>query len=173
KRIAIREARATTREKKADRAASGMAAEIVKAPKSQKARMIPIDEAVVAVFRRIKARQAEARLRLGAAYRDTGHVFTDASGAPSSLNGLTKAFREVANRAGLDHALSLHSLRHTAATWMLSSGADVLAVQQILGHAAASTTLNIYGHAVAEAKTRAAGLVAAALRVAVGGESGA
>ena len=169
KQMAIREARTCTREKKADRKRSGAAAEVTKAPKSRQTRIVPLDDASVAVFKRIRARQAEFKLR--GDYEDRGYVFAGSSGEPVPLNSLTKAFREIADGADIDKGLSLHSLRHTAATWALASGADILAVQQILGHAAASTTLNVYGHAVAEAKTRAAGLVATALQVAIAGDS--
>ena len=44
--------------------------------------------------------------------------------------------------------MTLHSLRHTVATWALAGGTDVKTGAAILGHSAASTTLNVYGHTV-------------------------
>lgn len=47
---------------------------------------------------------------------------------------------------------NVHSLRHTAASLMISGGADVSTVSEILGHAQVSTTLDIYTHAFDEKK---------------------
>ncbi|HVW41929.1 MAG TPA: tyrosine-type recombinase/integrase [Amycolatopsis sp.] len=43
-------------------------------------------------------------------------------------------------------ALTPHKLRHTAASLAIAAGADVKVVQQMLGHADAAMTLNVYGH---------------------------
>ena len=48
--------------------------------------------------------------------------------------------------------MNVHSLRHTAASLMISGGADVATVSGLLGHAQVSTTLNIYTHAFDEKK---------------------
>ena len=40
----------------------------------------------------------------------------------------------------------MHDLRHTAATVMIASGADIKSVQDFMGHATASFTLNVYAH---------------------------
>ena len=54
-------------------------------------------------------------------------------------------FRPAAVRAGFP-GLHPHDLRHTAASLAITAGADVLAVQRMLGHTYAATTLRIYGH---------------------------
>ena len=48
--------------------------------------------------------------------------------------------------------LNVHSLRHTAASLMISGGADVATVSGLLGHSQVSTTLDIYTHAFDEKK---------------------
>lgn len=50
----------------------------------------------------------------------------------------------------------LHSLRHTYATYLLSTGTSFKEAQELLGHASATTTLNVYGHVVPGRKSDAA-----------------
>jgi integrase len=60
-------------------------------------------------------------------------------------NWRTRVFKPAAIAAGLGD-LHPHSLRHTAASLAIQAGADVLAVQHMLGHSSATTTLGIYAH---------------------------
>ena len=62
----------------------------------------------------------------------------------------------ILKKHGLPLDLNVHSLRHTAASLMISGGADVATVSGILGHAQVSTTLDIYTHAFDEKKRRSA-----------------
>jgi integrase len=144
--LVIRSSLAATRVKKKDRGeASGV---ITKGTKSGKARTVPLDEYGVATFRSIRASQAADRLRHAAAYRDDGFAFTDAIGRPLKLDAPTKAFHDIASVASLPAGLTLHSLRHTFASWSLAGGRDIASVQHVLGHSVPSTTLNLYSHAV-------------------------
>jgi integrase len=56
-----------------------------------------------------------------------------------------------------------HTLRHSSGTWMRAQRADVHAVQAVLGHSVPSTTLNIYGHVVADLQARAVATLDATL----------
>ncbi len=56
---------------------------------------------------------------------------------------MTKHAKRLMKRLGLPD-MSPHDLRHTCASLLLQSGADIKSVQDILGHADASTTLNFY-----------------------------
>ena len=62
---------------------------------------------------------------------------------PRTPDSLTRHLKRFMKRNGFPD-MSPHDLRHTCATLLLSNGADVKSVQNILGHADASTTLNFY-----------------------------
>ena len=63
--------------------------------------------------------------------------------APRDPNSVTKRVKRFMKLSGFPD-LSPHDLRHSCATLLLSQGADIKSVQEILGHADASTTLNFY-----------------------------
>ena len=59
--------------------------------------------------------------------------------------------------------VNIHSFRHLNATLLINSGTDVRTVSAALGHSQASTTLNIYAHAFAQAQAKASEAIAASL----------
>lgn len=89
------------------------------------------------------AREALAEAKAGAL---TGHVI-EWDGAP--VKCLRMAFSKAVTRAGLD-GVTPHTLRHTAASWALWSGAGMLAISRYLGHKSAKTTERIYAKSNAE-----------------------
>ena len=62
---------------------------------------------------------------------------------PKDPNAVTRRVKRFMKNSGLPD-LSPHDLRHSCATLLLSQGADIKSVQEILGHSDASTTLNFY-----------------------------
>jgi integrase/recombinase XerD len=72
-------------------------------------------------------------------------VFLNARGTPLTRVGAWGIVRKHAERAGLDKRVTPHTLRHSFATHLLEGGADLRAVQEMLGHADLSTT-QIYTH---------------------------
>ena len=96
----------------------------------------------------------------GASVTTDSFVFSaDPDGlAPWLPNRVTKQFITYYRRAGLAH-FRLHDIRHFMATEMLARGVPVPTVSQRLGHARASTTLNVYAHRIPDADRDAADLM--------------
>lgn len=74
-----------------------------------------------------------------------GVIFTDGKGDPIRRNALGHLWRRAAVKAGVE-GFTPHDLRHYAASVMIDQGASVKAVQRHLGHASATTTLDVYSH---------------------------
>lgn len=89
-------------------------------------------------------------------------VFAHGDGKPWRPNHVTKRFIAARTAAGLPH-FRLHDLRHFMATQMLAAGVPIVTVSQRLSHARASTTLNVYAHAVPGGDRAAANALAALL----------
>ena len=86
-------------------------------------------------------------------------VFTGPNGAPlRRSNFARRVWRPALRKAGLEH-VSFHALRHSAAAFMIGSGADAKKIQRRLGHATIRMTYDLYGHLLPEADEEvAAGL---------------
>lgn len=73
---------------------------------------------------------------IGAAY-----VIADKDGKPYSRTAVTRAFNKYKTVAGIRSELTIHSIRHTVASWMVIAGRPIKEVQEVLGHASLSMTL--------------------------------
>lgn len=82
----------------------------------------------------VRARPAFAR------GRGRGALFLNQRGGRLSRQSCDRMLRAAARAAGIDRAVSLHTLRHSYATHLLEGGADVRVVQELLGHASVATT---------------------------------
>ena len=118
-----------------------------KSPKSTRGRRtISLSPAVVAELRAHWKAQQEQRLSLGlGGTSPDALVFANWDGSPRQPNGLTKEFALAMERAGLPH-VTLHTLRHTHASQLITSGMDILTVSRRLGHSSPAITLTVYGH---------------------------
>jgi integrase/recombinase XerD len=116
--------------------------------KGNKERIVPIGEQAA---RWIREYQATTRRELLKG-RKSPRLFLNARGGSLSRVGFWKILKQHARRANLPRTLSPHVVRHSFATHLLERGADLRAIQLMLGHADLSTT-QIYTH-VLEARLR-------------------
>jgi integrase/recombinase XerD len=113
--------------------------------KGSKERIVPFGEEAHAWIRRY-VDEARAAI-LGGQSSDA--LFVTARGGPMTRQMFWTLIKKHARAAGIDAPLSPHTLRHAFATHLLNHGADLRAVQMLLGHADISTT-TIYTHVARE-----------------------
>jgi integrase/recombinase XerD len=113
--------------------------------KGHKERIVPIYEQAA---RSVREYTEETRPKL-AHRKDEAALFLNPRGERLTRQGFWQKLKEYAKSAGLDKQISPHTLRHSFATHMLSGGADLRAVQELLGHANISTT-QVYTHLTSE-----------------------
>ena len=109
--------------------------------KGSKERLVPIGRRAIGAVA-IYVRELRPRLEHGGG---KGALFLNARGAPLTRMGAWKMLRKYVEKAGIEKHVSPHTLRHSFATHLLEGGADLRAVQEMLGHADISTT-QIYTH---------------------------
>jgi integrase len=139
---------------------------IEKDTKTHAERRVTLDAGTVDELRLHRARCAEAADACGGNLTARSHLFShDPDGAnPWRPDYVTLAFGRLRDALGLT-GVRFHDLRHFNATSLLTSGTDIRTVSGRLGHADASTTLNIYAHFMEHADQEAAARVAAVLDV--------
>jgi len=115
--------------------------------KGDKERIVPVGQDATDWLRKY---MSESRPRLAAS--GSRWLFVNSRGTPLSRVGFWKLLKEYGIKAGITRAISPHALRHSFATHLLDRGADLRAIQMMLGHADLSTT-QIYTH-VLEARLR-------------------
>jgi integrase/recombinase XerD len=111
--------------------------------KGGKERLVPLGRRAAGAVA-IYLRELRPRLDRGTG-KARGALFLNARGEPLSRMGAWKILRKYVERAGITKRVSPHTLRHSFATHLLEGGADLRAVQEMLGHADISTT-QIYTH---------------------------
>jgi integrase/recombinase XerC/integrase/recombinase XerD len=103
--------------------------------KGSKTRFVPVGEPALAAL----ARYLE-RARPALAQDDGRALLLSKSGLPLSTSDVRRRLRIWSARAGLGAAVHPHALRHSFATHLLNGGADLRAIQELLGHSSISTT---------------------------------
>jgi integrase/recombinase XerD len=110
--------------------------------KGRKQRVVPLGRPAIEA---LKAYLTELRPKLVRAAPESSWVFISRVGRPLTRESLWSIVKKYARRAGLPSKVSPHTLRHSFATHLLSGGADLRTVQELLGHASIQTT-QLYTH---------------------------
>jgi integrase len=115
-------------------------------PKTAKSRRtVPLPNVAVAALEAQRVQQEQDQREANDTWREHGLVFTSEIGTPLELRNALRAFGMLARRADLD-GISLHTLRHSAASLLLAAGVHTRVVQEHLGYSSFAITADVYSH---------------------------
>ena len=123
-------------------------------------RIITLDKDRAESLKTWRKTQLAERLAWGAEWTDSGRVFTREDGTPLRPAWISVRFDTLAARAGLP-PITLHGLRHGAATMLLAAGQPPKVVSEILGHSTVAFTMDVYTEVAEELAEAAAEALAA------------
>lgn len=137
--------------------------QVTKAPKTKTShRTVSLPHFLMQRIHRMKLDRALYRLGLGDYWQGGQWLFIQSNGKQMNYSTPYQAFHEIIVRYNADKGpgnrlplIPLHGLRHTSATLLIASNQDIRTVSSRLGHAQASTTMNIYAHALQESDRKA------------------
>lgn len=110
--------------------------------KGSKERIIPLGSVAARYIREYLSR---SRVKLTKGKSDHQALFVNVQGKRLTRQGFWKIIKKYAKECKIEKSITPHTLRHSFATHLLENGADLRAVQEMLGHADISTT-QIYTH---------------------------
>lgn len=113
--------------------------------KNSKGRTVTVAPFVVATLKKVRHKQQINRLKYGECWEDSGFVFTNELGQHLKSHTVYINYKKIVKEIGMDES-RFHDLRHSYAVASIRSGDDIKTVQEHLGHATASFTLDVYGH---------------------------
>lgn len=125
-------------------------------PKSASGRrVVNLGEKTIDILREHKEKQYRERMIAGDKWQENDLIFPSPIGTPQDWANILKGYKKCLKKAGLPD-LRFHDLRHTAATLMLQQKINPKVVQERLGHADISLTLNTYSHVMPSMQEEAA-----------------
>ena len=122
-------------------------------------RIVAIDQATADVLKAWRKAQLAERMAWGAAWTDSGRVFAREDGTPLRPGWVSTRFDTLAAQAALP-PITLHGLRHGAATMLLAAGQPPKVISEVLGHSTVSFTMDIYAEVAEELADAAASAIA-------------
>ena len=136
---------------------------LTQSTKSHKTRVVTVAPYVMDIMKQRYIEQTKERFRAGQFWqgwqssteRKTALCFNRELGEPISIRSFYNHYKKIAKKIGIPES-RVHDLRHTYAVLSLQSGDDVKTVQDNLGHATASFTLDVYGHVSQKMKEQSA-----------------
>ena len=128
----------------------------ISTPKSGKRRVIDVGPDVMDLLRQLRREQADTAI--------SKYVFTQDGTADAMFPQSPERYMQMFGKRYGVHHMHPHKLRHSFASIAITSGADVVSVSEILGHADTAVTLRTYAHANEESKKRASNIFREALK---------
>jgi integrase len=112
---------------------------IVTSTKTAKSkRSIPVSDGTGALLNEIRKHHLEDQIKAGSQWHQSGYEFTTEDGQPCDPRNALRALKAAATKAGMTR-VGLHTLRHSAATAMLTNGVPLNVVSEILGQPRSSS----------------------------------
>ena len=136
-------------------AAEGSRYAVTETKTAKSRRVVPLSRTTEKVLRDVRTRQRAERLMAGSVWQPTPYVLTTELGEPCDPRNALRALKAAAKRAKLPSTVGLHTLRHSAASVMLSAGVPLKVVSEVFGHASVAITGDIYGHVSPEVSREA------------------
>ncbi|KMY49194.1 tyrosine-type recombinase/integrase [Peribacillus loiseleuriae] len=129
----------------------------IKSTKNGRERMVSAPSSLMIQLKQLKGIRSEEKSQVDELWEWKGHffIFGNEFGKPIRPDSISKRWRRFTKRENFKH-IRFHALRHTSATLLINEGVHAKVISERLGHSNISTTMNIYGHVLAEADQAAA-----------------
>ncbi|WP_051633584.1 site-specific integrase [Bacillus sp. UNC41MFS5] len=116
---------------------------------------IRIDDILVSMLKKHKAKQNDIKLKNRLVYKDNGFIFSREDGYPQLRKLVENRLKRLLKKAGIEKNITPHSFRHTHTSLLIEAGVGIKEIQQRLGHTDINTTMNIYAHMTANMEEKA------------------
>ena len=122
---------------------------IFKSTKTEEPRKVELPPSMLDCLEVHRLRQDVFHRQFSSDYRiDLDLIFANPDGSPLMPNSVSATVSRLCRRTGMPKGASLHVLRHSHASLLLSEGVDLATVSERMGHSSVRTTADIYSHAI-------------------------